>query len=189
MTRGAPESVKGSNAWAWLALAWGFSEAVFFFIVPDVLTSRIVLGSARRGFAACAIAVAGALVGGVFLFQMGKAGFGLMPLMDYIPGINEALIERARGGLEAHGLESLFTGALGGIPYKLYAVQAPAIGAGFGAFLAFSAAARLLRFGVVTGIAWTSSRLMPRVSMVAKLRIHAIAWIVFYACYFWRMGF
>jgi len=120
---------------------------------------------------------------------MGKAGFGLLSLMDYIPGINEALMERARSGLETHGLANLFTGALGGIPYKLYAVQAPAIGAGLGAFLAFSAAARLLRFGVVTGIAWTASRLMPRVSSAAKLRIHAMAWIVFYAYYFWQTGF
>ena len=46
-----------------LALAWGLAEATFFFIVPDVLLSRLVLSDWRLCARACLWAVAGALVG------------------------------------------------------------------------------------------------------------------------------
>jgi len=190
MTMGAPWPDGWCAGWKWLAFGWGLAEAVFFFIVPDVLTSRLVLRDARRGFMACLFGTAGALIGGAVLFQLGRAGVPLLAAMDHIPGISDGAIEKARLGLEKSGLLALFTGALGGLPYKLFAAQAVAVtGSGVGAFLLVTAFARLARFGVVTGIAWAAGAMMPRVSLPAKLRIHAAAWSVFYAFYFWRMGF
>lgn len=175
--------------WAWLAFGWGFAEAVIFFIVPDVLSSRLVLRDARRGFLACSISVVGALIGGAFLFSLGRDNATVLEAMDYLPGIGPCLIEEARLGLEQRGLPALFSGAFSGIPYKLYAVQiAAAAGSGLGAFILVSAAARLMRFATVTALVWAVGAIMPRVPLSTKLRIHAAAWTMFYVFYFWRMG-
>jgi hypothetical protein len=189
MTTEAPRPDGLRPGWKWLAFAWGLAEALFFFIVPDVLTSRLVLRDTRRGFMACLYGVAGALIGGAVLFELGRACVPLLAAMDYIPGIGDGAIELARAGLEQSGLAALFTGALGGLPYKLFAAQAAAAtDSGIGLFLLVSALARLARFGVVTGVAWAAGVLMPRVPLSTKLWIHAVAWTVFYAFYFWRTG-
>lgn len=176
----------------WLAFAWGLAEATFFFIVPDVLTSRLVLQKPGAGFAACLYSLAGALLGGLLLFLIGRQPEMLPPVVvaiDWLPGINPALMEEARLGLDQHGPAALFTGVLAGIPYKLYAAQSAAAGLGLGTFVLASAAARLIRFLLVTIFAWfAGAKLLPNLSTTIKLRIHLASWIVFYFFYFWRMG-
>jgi membrane protein YqaA with SNARE-associated domain len=180
------------RGWLWLAFAWGLAEATFFFIVPDVLTSRLVLQKPRAGFTACLCSLAGALLGGLLLFFLGRQPEMLPPLavaIDWLPGISPALMEKARLGLEQHGPAALFTGVLAGIPYKLYATQSAAAGLGLGVFVVASTAARLLRFLLVTALAWfVGTKLLPNLSAAIKLRIHLGSWIVFYFFYFWQMG-
>ncbi|WP_438483559.1 YqaA family protein [Oleiharenicola lentus] len=176
----------------WLAAVWGFAEATFFFVVPDVLTSRLVLKRARVGFLACLASLVGALLGGIVLFYVGSQS-GLradaLTAIDYVPGVSPAIIAKAQAGLAEHGLVALFVGVLSGIPYKLYALQTPLVGLAFGDFLIASAVARLSRFVLVTGLSWlTGATVFHNLSAQAKLRIHAGAWAVFYAVYFWRMG-
>lgn len=189
MTPDPPPSDGPSANWKWLAFTWGLAEAVFFFIVPDVLSSRLVLQDARRGFLACLFSVVGALLGGLFLYSLADGSAPALAAMDYIPGISAALIEQSRRGLEQQGLMALFSGAFSGIPYKLYAVQAAAItDAGIGVFMLFSLAARLLRFCLVTGLVWCVGALLGRLTTRAKLRLHTVAWALFYTFYFWKMG-
>jgi hypothetical protein len=52
-----------------------------------------------------------------------------------------------------------------------------------------SALARALRFSAVTGIAFLIHRLiLRRFSVATRLRIHLVAWTLFYAIYFWLMA-
>jgi len=180
------------RGWRWLALGWGFAEATFFFIVPDVFTSRLVLVRPWQGFAACLYSLGGAMVGGILLYFLGqepRATETITTAFGWLPGINLDLIDASRLGLEHHGVAALFVGVLSGIPYKLYAVQAAGAGLGAGTFIVSSLFARLIRFLLVTLLAWfLSSKLLPNLSAGAKLRIHAGAWLVFYILYFWRMG-
>ena len=176
----------------WFAFAWGLAESTFFFLVPDVLSTRLVLQDRRAGFAACASSLGGALLGGFLLFMLGRnpatAG-ALLQAFDFIPGIRPESIEQARLGLAQQGAWSLFAGFIGGIPYKLYAVQAPGAGIGLLAFLAASTAARLGRFLLTTTVAWALGRLLLRkITLAAVFRIHAGSWTLFYCIYFWRMG-
>lgn len=53
--------------WAWWAFAWGLAEATFFFIVPDVFTTRLALQDFKRALISCIFTLAGALLGGVTL--------------------------------------------------------------------------------------------------------------------------
>ncbi len=182
-------SAKASH---WLAFAWGLAESTFFFLVPDILSSRLVLQDRRAGFAACRWSLAGALLGGCALFLLGRNPALATPLLhafDFIPGINPALMEQARQGLEQQGATALFAGFIGGIPYKLYALQAAGTGLGLGQFLLASAVARLSRFILITMLAWGAGRLLLRkFASDTILRVHAAAWITFYLFYFWRMG-
>ena len=175
-----------------LAFGWGLAEATFFFIVPDVLSTRLVLTDRRAGFAACGWSLAGALAGGCLLFVLGRnpeAAARLLSVCDAIPGIQPAVIAQAGQGLDQHGAAALFGGFVAGIPYKLYAIQAAGAGMGLGTFLIASAGARLSRFLLTTCLAWGLHRLLlHKLAPVAILRLHAAAWAAFYLLYFWRMG-
>jgi membrane protein DedA with SNARE-associated domain len=189
---GPPTPHSCDRASQWLAFGWGLAEASCFFIVPDVFTSRLVLGKPRQGFLACFASLAGALLGGSLLYALGGnsgTSASVLDQLDWLPGISPSLIAKARLGLETHGLAALFIGVIGGIPFKLYAIQASGLGIGYGAFVLTSAIACLGRFLLVTFLAhFVSSRMLPNLSVAAKLRIHTITWTVFYLIYFLRMG-
>lgn len=185
-----PESTRGAARDALIAAAWGFAEATFFFIVPDVFTSRVVLESPRRGWRACAWAVGGALVGGALVFALTRRGFGpqLAAWFTFLPGISPALEPKAAAMLAQHGAGAFFIGAASGIPYKLFAAETAQQGMPFMAFALVSAAARLARFAVVTGLAMAvGATLFRKCSVRTKLAVHAFAWALFYAGYFWAM--
>jgi len=83
----------------WLAFFWGLAEATCFFIVPDALTSRMVLTNPRRALHACLASLAGALLGGALLYSSGAnlaLRTQLLAGMDWLPGISPDLIEKAR---------------------------------------------------------------------------------------------
>lgn len=176
----------------WLAATWGLAEAVCFFVVPDVLTSRLVLQRPRLGLMACGASLAGALLGGTLLFLVTESVEGqqqVLQAFDHIPGINAELIESARADLTQRGAWALFSGMFVGVPYKLYAAQAVTAGLSLAGFLLASAVARLTRFLLVTALAWGVSRTVLRSVLPRRqLTIHAGAWVVFYVFYFWKMG-
>ncbi len=192
MTGAGPIPPVPTKGWRWLAFAWGLAEATCFFIVPDVLTSRLVLLSPRAGFLACVWGLAGALLGGgiVFLAAGGAPrADDILALYQHLPGISPRLVEESRTGFELHGMLALFIGAAIGIPYKLYAVHAAVGGFPLVVFLLASAAARLLRFCAVTALAWTiNAPLVAKMPLSRRLWLHAVAWTAFYAFYFWRMS-
>src|SRR5687768_18406002 len=54
-----------------VALGWGFAEATFFFVVPDVWIGLLSLFSWRAGLRAVCSAVMGALFGGAITYGVG----------------------------------------------------------------------------------------------------------------------
>lgn len=177
---------------AWLAGAWGLGEATFFFIVPDVLLTRLAL---KRGLGhamtRCLWILAGALIGGLIVYAIARSG-GAQWLADtfvFIPGISPPLLAAAGDSLAHDGWSALFSGALRGTPYKLYALQAGAQALPLGPFLLISIAARLLRFVLTTLAAWVIGRVLARLWGPARLlQIHLLFWGLFYVAYFWAMG-
>lgn len=173
-----------------LAATWGLAEATCFFIVPDVLLSRLALQKPKLAFLACIPAMVAAVAGGLALYWLGTAPdtrATLLTAADWLPGVSPAMTETARAGLHRHGLMALFAGVLQGIPYKLFAVQAAPIGVV--SFVLVSAAARLARFLAVTAFSALAGRwFVSNFGPTATLRLHAGVWIGFYAVYFWRVG-
>src|SRR5947207_11171117 len=82
-----------SRAALTLAFAWGFLEATFFFIVPDVLLTLIACRMLRPAMKATVAALAGALIGGAMMYEFGSRDPDLaLRALDRIPAISWDLI-------------------------------------------------------------------------------------------------
>jgi len=174
-----------------IAGLWGFAEATLFFLVPDIwLTALAVRRGLKPALLACLAALAGALLGGLAMYCWGAADpEAAREMLGWVPAINTAMIARVQAELHAIGVPAIFLGPLLGVPYKIYAVEAAAAGIGIATFLAVSIPARLIRFLVVTMVAWAfSAALAGRTTARFRLALLAGAWAVFYAAYFAVMG-
>ena len=169
-----------------LAGFWGFAEATLFFIVPDVLLSWLGLRSQRSALIASLYAVAGALIGGWLMYRWAMHDFdGVRTWVLSLPGVSPQLLDVARQQLHDIGVLTLFKGGFGGVPYKTYAIQAPAESIGLAWFLTVSVAARWLRFVLVVVLTrQILLRLLPHHSLSMQRRWLILGWLVFYTIYF-----
>jgi len=178
-------SGRAANA---VACAWGFAEATLFFIVPDVWLTFVALRGLRKALVAAAWAIGGALAGGVVMLWLGSHAPGsAADLLDAVPGISPALVARVHAEVEAHGLVAALLGPIGGIPYKIYAVDWGTRQGGWPAFVLVSVPARGARFfllpALVAGIQrWIAPLTRGRLAVEAALV--AVSWLAFYTFYF-----
>jgi membrane protein YqaA with SNARE-associated domain len=173
-----------------LAAAWGAAEATLFFIVPDVLLSRIALQNWRQGLLCCLWALGGALIGGLLIWIIGHIDpEPTRTLFTRIPAISPAMIARVHQQILDLGPWAVFVGPLTGTPYKLYALEAASAGFGLLAFILVSVPARLLRFVIVVLFTHAVASGLRRFASIKILRrLHLTAWIAFYAWYFTVMA-
>jgi membrane protein YqaA with SNARE-associated domain len=175
-----------------LAFTWGFSEATFFFIVPDVLLTLIACRALRPALKATVAALAGALAGGALMYVLGARDPSLARVaLDYVPAIGPALITRVTGQIDENGLVAVLLGPMKGIPYKIYAVEWGARGGSFLAFMLISIPARYVRFFLTALIARGIARLIEPLThhrALIEMIILVVIWITFYSFYFARSG-
>jgi membrane protein DedA with SNARE-associated domain len=169
-----------------IALAWGFGEATFFFLVPDVWLTFLALESFPKAIAASLASLAGALHGGALMWLWGR----LRPaaarrFLVRIPAISQRLLQTVDQQVESRGLLSVFTGPLRGIPYKIYAVECGRQNRSLLLFLLISIPARYIRFFLAVGGFWLLGKALP-LSLDGKRIVVALFWLVFYTFYFRR---
>jgi membrane protein YqaA with SNARE-associated domain len=177
----------------WLAGAalWGIAEASFFFVVPDVLITFVVMRfGLRQGLSLCVAAALFAAVTGYFMWLWGAHdATAARRAMLMVPAIGPDLLARAHDEIVAGLPVKLVAGAMTGVPYKLYAVEAGARGIDPFLFLPMSFAARLLRF-VLTAIAAAVGR--EAVTCLGKpdwrYAIWGLAWLAIYGFYWTTRG-
>lgn len=174
------------------AFAWGLAEALFFFIVPDVLLTLIATRSLRSAMKATIAALAGALVGGALVVVFAHASpDAARAFLLHIPGINAHLLERVAGQVDERGLLAVLIGPLKGIPYKIYAVEWGTRSDALFSFLLISIPARWLRFALAAVVTRIIVRLIePLTHHRASIEwlVLAVIWIAFYSFYFARFG-
>jgi len=175
-----------------VAFLWGLAEATFFFLIPDVFLSLVAILGGRRTWRHILAAICGALVGGALLFHWAQAH----PVQAHaavarVPFIRERMFAQVDEGLRTQGLSAVFLGSVAGIPYKLYAVEAPRFTSQRD-FLLATPPARAVRFVVlwiVFGGAATWLRKRRKWRTPELVRLHAVLWIVSYAFYWGRIVF
>lgn len=175
-----------------IAAIWGFLEATIFFLVPDIFLTQLVLRSGlKRGLIGCLWALAGALIGGVAIYALSQAGHSqtIARSFEFIPGISAPLITHAGDSLRSDGLLALFSAALHGTPYKLYALEAGRQNSPLLAFIVISALSRFARFSLTCLIAsFFQKTVFRKFAPHHLLQIHLTFWGIFYALYFWIMS-
>lgn len=173
--------------WPLLAAAlWGFAEATFFFLVPDVILSAIAIFDWRLALWACLAATGGALAGGTLMYRLGRRdAAATRDFLLRLPGIGPRMLQRVSEEVGARGLVALALGPLSGTPYKLYAVECGRRGLPLASFLLVSVPARTARFLLVALLAaGLAHGVFPDWSPAAKLAAWLAAWCLFYAGYF-----
>jgi membrane protein YqaA with SNARE-associated domain len=170
----------------WAAFAWGFAEGSFFFVVPDVLLTLVALFSARDGFLACAATLAGELIAGALLYALAaRHPAALRRFVDRVPFVRPFMWPHVRDDFEKLGWLAIRKGPMRGIPYKLYAVEAPRH-LSASVFLLASIPGRLERFLLLTAVAslpgWAFHNWIHRHPAIA-IAIHLSLWTAFYARY------
>jgi membrane protein YqaA with SNARE-associated domain len=173
---------------ALVALGWGFAEATFFFVVPDVWIGLLSLFSWRAGLRAVCSAVMGALIGGAITYGVGTRldRDRSAQLLAAVPAISPEMVEQVEEEMREHGPVSMFLVPLRGTPYKIYARTAGVQEQPLGAVLLWTIPARGARFVLVAAVAglygWLVRRITPRTSWL--LGPYLLVWALFYVLYF-----
>lgn len=174
------------------AFAWGFAEATFFFIVPDVLLSAIGRRSIRTGLRATMFAILGALLGGLVTYAVAcSSPSTARSALLHVPAIHPVLIERVQSQIADHGAIAVLLGPMAGIPYKVYVAE---WGAQKGSALILalvSIPARGIRFIFSVVVAGGVARLLApwtRRRATIEITILVLFWACFYSFYFVHFG-
>jgi membrane protein YqaA with SNARE-associated domain len=176
-----------------LAFLWGFAEGTLFFILPDVPLSLAAMYRPRRALLHVAAIIAGAVLAGAVMFSWSAQrwsahrwsahGPTARQSVAHVPLVTPAMFERAESDYRQFGIWAASWGPVRGIPYKVYAVEAPEHSS-LWPFLLVTIPARLWRLLVVwLGFAGAGMllRKLGRASLAPAL--HALFWIVVYAIY------
>jgi membrane protein YqaA with SNARE-associated domain len=169
-----------------LSFLWGFAEGALFFVVPDVFLSFIAIVAPRRVWRHILAAVLGAVCAGALMYAWAARNpVQAHEVVSKVPFIRQRMFDRVRSGYERRGMTALFLGPLSGIPYKIYAIEAPGH-FGLVQFTAATAPARAWRFILICLFAGAGASLLRQKwkkppKQLAK--IHGVAWILFYAFY------
>jgi membrane protein YqaA with SNARE-associated domain len=173
-----------------LAAAWGFAEATLFFLVPDVIITRIALRHGfRAGWIAAVWAALGAVIGGVVVYLWAHADTATVErVLDLVPAVSIDQIARAKAETSADWVFALMRGAFIGNPYKLYAAASGEQSVPLLAFLPVSFVARILRFLLSGTLARVLALGMTRLGLERwTVPAWAVFWVAFYAWYLIRM--
>jgi membrane protein YqaA with SNARE-associated domain len=173
-----------------VAFLWGLAEATFFFIIPDVFLSFVAMLDWRSTWRHIVAALAGALLGGALLFHWSQADpEAAHATVARVPFIAPGMFAKVNSGFDKMGLLAILSGSVSGIPYKLYAVEAPRISTQF-AFLLATPPARAVRFTLVWMIFGAAAGWLRRRCALPTRKlvyIHAVIWIASYAFYWGRI--
>jgi hypothetical protein len=177
----------------WIAAAalWGVAEASFFFIVPDVLLTAAALRLGwRRALILCLVAAGcAALAGAALWLWAGQDAVAARSAMLHVPAVGPDLVARVHGELKSGWPLRLLKGAMTGVPYKLYAVEAGARHIPLSLFVPVSVGVRLFRFALTAMLAAAAGGLLRRLNRSGWIKpLWLAVWCVVYLVYFTGRG-
>jgi membrane protein YqaA with SNARE-associated domain len=178
--------------WLLATILWSAAEASFFFIVPDVLLTVAVLRlGLKRALLLCVMAAAmAAITGAMMWLWAGHDEAGAWAAMLAVPAVGPDLILRVQREFDGAWFFQMARGAVSGVPYKLYAVEAGVRHIPLWLFIPASFAARLTRFLLTVLLTAAGQALLLRWQRPAwAMPLWAAAWVIVYLLYFSLRGF
>ena len=178
--------IRDQRLWFAGAALWGFAEATFFFIVPDLLlTAAVLVFGLARAFRFATVAACGAALGALPLVIWGAADAdAARSFILSVPLIGEDLLLRVHGELEGFWPMDLTVGAVTGAPFKIYAVEAGAQGVNPFLFAMVGYVARLARFTLAISLTALGVRLAQRLGLERIVPYGlGLVWVAIYAFY------
>lgn len=141
-----------------ISFLWGFSEAIWFFIIPDIFLTLIALFSLKRALIAMAWTILGAMIGGAVLYWFWSYNFpDSKEFLLTVPLVSEKMIVIAEWHLHTYGFNGMFIGSTQGIPYKIYAALSGYLQSDIFLFLLATIPARAFRMTLsILFCAWAS---------------------------------
>jgi membrane protein YqaA with SNARE-associated domain len=174
-----------------LSFVWGFAEAMFFFVVPDVLLSLVSIFSLKRVWRHIAAAIAGAVAGGALMFFWAKTNpDSAVAAVKKVPFVTNQMFAHVETGFGENGMVAIYLGPMTGTPYKIYAVEAPKF-VSFTSFLLATIPARGWRFILVSLFAAACASVLRKYgnkNLRQLTRWHVLAWTAFYIFYWTRIA-
>jgi membrane protein YqaA with SNARE-associated domain len=178
--------IRDPRLWLAGALIWGFAEATFFFIVPDLLlTAAVLVFGLSRAFRLSAAAALAAMAGGLLMMMWGASdAAAVRSFLLSVPLIGEDLLFRVHAEMEGLWPIDLTLGAITGAPFKIYAVEAGAAEINPLAFALTGFFARLARFSLAIGLTALGAAIAARLHLkrIVPLGL-TLVWAAIYAVY------
>lgn len=170
-----------------LAAIWGFAEGTLFFIVPDLVITLTALFSIKRAIVQSIAITLGAILAGFLMYSWSiENKEAASESVLSVPLVKEEMVTTVRESYDEHGVVALLTGPLNGIPYKLYAIEAPEKDISLPKFLIVSFPARMERlasglilFGAIGYWQRKRTQRAPNVALFGW----ACYWIAIYIAY------
>jgi 1-acyl-sn-glycerol-3-phosphate acyltransferase len=136
-----------------LAAAWAAAEATVWPIMPDFVLVPCAAARPAAWWRLSLVAAAGSATGGLLMHTLGRRGAALS-LLASLPLVRAPMVAAAASWLADEGPRGLRHQPLSGLPYKVFALQAGALGLLLPSFLVWTlVAARGARFLAVSGVA------------------------------------
>lgn len=168
-----------------LALVWGVAEGSFFFIIPDLIVSLTALFSLKKSLQQMGLVVLGSILAGVVLFQWSTLDYPTAHnAVSHVPFVRDTMFIKTQHDYSTLGVNALFKGPTQGIPYKIYAIEAPPY-CSLPLFLLASIPARLERLV----LSWMVFALLGfgfrkwRLPVWSAFTFHGCYWVIVYICY------
>ncbi len=156
-----------------VAFLWGFSEATWFFVIPDVyLTFVALLVWRRSGW--CLLAVLSGTVCGACLVH-GFPAWDWPSLWSALPGFRDGMMTTAEQQVREWGAPAINLGPANGIPYRYYIWVSANQDVSLIALLWATPLARLPRMTALMIFAFVAERVTQK--WFSK-EMHCVAWVL-----------
>ena len=173
--------------WFVAAALWGVAEATVFFIVPDVILTYATLRHGwRAGVRLAVVAAASASIAGIGMWLWGRHDpASAQHVMLMVPAIGPDLVARTAHDMAGFWPLNLVSGAVTGVPYKLYAVAAGARDIPLVWFVPASFVARVFRFLFSVGLTSVGLEILSRFGRQRwAFAVLTAGWLILYTVYF-----
>jgi membrane protein YqaA with SNARE-associated domain len=169
-----------------ISFLWGLFESTFFFIGPEVYTSRVALRFFRWALIACLCALLGECLGGSLLYLWAYNDPQLVQKsLVFLPGIDQSTLDLAIYLLQNSSHHAPLLSILFGSSFKVYLAAAGVAHFPLALILLLAAPPLFARYLLVSFIFWwIGQRYWKQWPLPKKQLSHALFWIAFYLIFF-----